>query len=196
MADERTRRETGEARPLSEREQMAPVPGMAGTPRAMTGGIAAGLIAGLVMALTAMIRSAAVGESFWMPMQQIAATFYGVEALVGGTGVVVAGVLTHLVVSAIYGMIFGLFVGRKTLVGSAFVSGLVYGVVIWAFMTWVILPLVNEVMLERVELQPWWWFAYHLVYGGLLLLTPPLAEAMTPRAERHRREERGPRQAA
>lgn len=155
------------------------------------GGVVAGVIAGVVMAMVAMIRASVLGLGFWLPVKQIAALWYGVDALILGAGAVWVGLLTHLVVAALYGLLFGTTVGRTGSMAGSFAGGLLYGVAIWAVMTWVALPLTNEVMLERVTLMPWWWFGYHLIFGGMLFLTPPLVNAFAaPRTEAARTERR------
>lgn len=141
------------------------------------GGLFAGLIAGIVMAMVAMIRASALGLGFWLPVKQIAALWYGTQALIVGAGAIWAGLLSHMMMSVLFGILFGAAVGRDISVGGSFAAGLVYGIVIWAVMTWIVLPFANEVMLERVTLMPWWWFGYHLIFGGMLLLTPPLVKA-------------------
>lgn len=138
-----------------------------------TAGAIAGVIAGIVMAMIAMSRAAFVGMSFWFPVEQIAATFYGVDALLGGGGPIIVGVLIHMVTSAVLGGLAGLFLAKLSTAG-AFGAGLLVGVVIWALMTFLVLPIANEVMRERVALMSGWWFTYHLVFGGMLFLTPVL----------------------
>lgn len=154
------------------------------------GGAVAGMIAAVVMALVAMIRAAAGGLGFWLPMKNIAALFYGVDALIGGAGAAVVGIIIHLIVGAVAGLVLGLLAGNRLNVLTALIAGLVWGVVIWAVNTWIILPLVNQVMLDRVMTAPVWWLVYHLVFGGLLLLIPPLVRAFAGRrhAERARAE--------
>lgn len=141
-------------------------------------GISAGLIAGVVMALVAMIRAAGLGLGFWLPMKLVAALFWGVEALVGGGGLVFVGILIHLVVAGSAGMLFGLVLGNRLNAGGALVMGLIYGIAIWAFNTWAVLPVLNQVMLDRQMVAPGWWFGYHLVYGGMLFLMPVLTQAL------------------
>lgn len=163
----------------TERKAVAPIAGTAGTKSAIGAGAAAGIIGGIGMGLVAMlVAMASTGTwfAFWDPMRLIAATFYGDAALIGGADVVFVGALTHMVVSAFWGVIFGLFVGRRNSAGGALLYGLVYGVAIWAVMTWIALPIFNETMLAHTpESAPGWWFFYHLVYGGLLFCTPLLA---------------------
>lgn len=145
------------------------------------GGLLAGLIGGVAMAMTAMIRAWVVGMGFWLPPKLIAATFYDVEALVGDAWVVIVGLMIHMVMSAALGAVFGVLGGARASAGAACALGLVYGVVVWAASTYIGLPLVNEVMSERMAMQPVWWFVYHLIFGAMLLFTPPLARSFSTR---------------
>jgi hypothetical protein len=141
-------------------------------------GMVAGVIAGLVMALVAMLYSASNGAGFFLPVKNIAAMWWGVEALLGGVGAVVVGVITHVVIAAILGGIFGLFASRTGPL-TALLIGLAYGIGVWLVMTYIALPLVNEVMLERVLVQPAVWFIYHLIFGSVLFITPFFGQAFS-----------------
>ncbi len=145
------------------------------------GGLTAGIIAGLVMAAVYMIRDWAQGMGFWLPVKNIAATYYGVEALVGGGWTIFLGLVTHVVVSAFWGLVFAWVGGARISTGAAFFAGLLYGIAIWALMSFAVLPAINTTMLDRVSMQPGWWFGYHLIFGGMLLVTPPLARAFSSR---------------
>ncbi len=140
-------------------------------------GIVAGLVAGVVMALVAMIRAGTLGLGFWLPMKLVAALFWGVEALIGGGGVVVVGILIHLTVAGVAGLLFGLVLGNRLNAGGALVMGAIYGVAIWALTTWGVLPVLNPVMLDRQMVAPGWWFGYHLIFGATLFLMPLLTQA-------------------
>ncbi len=154
--------------------------GVAASGSAIGAAAVAGLIAGVVMAAASMLYSSVTGMGMWLPVRTISAVWYGVGALVGGVGVLAAGLITHMVVSAAWGAIFGLFVGRKRTTGAAAGIGLLYGAAIWAIMTFLVLTWLNRDMYERVMLHPWWWFGYHLLYGLVLgALTPGLARAFS-----------------
>lgn len=146
------------------------------------GGTAAGLVAGLAMLLAAAIGSAAEGLGVGLPARLVAATWYGVPALVGGPLVIAVGIATHLAGAALLGIAFaGLGRGRRARTAAGY--GLVFGVAVWAVMTHVVLPLVNPVMRDRVVgLTPGWWLVQHLVFGGALFLTPLLRRALGRRA--------------
>lgn len=145
-----------------------------GKGRMAVDGALAGILSGIVMALVATIHSASVGAGFWTPVRAIAGTFYGENAFTGGFGPVLAGLVTHIIVSAGFGAIFGLMVRPTTRTSVAATSGLLYGIAIWFTMTYIVLPLVNPLMLGIVRPAMGWWFLEHLVYGGVLGITPAL----------------------
>lgn len=155
------------------------------------GGPVAGIIAGIIMAIVSMLITAAMGMGFWLVPKMIAATFLGVDALVGGAGAVILGVIVHLIVSAILGLIFAFLTPRIISASSDFGLGIVFGVVVWAVMTFIVLPLINDVMRDRVALMPFAWFIEHLVFGGSLALTPYFERISAPEAYR-RAIARGP----
>jgi len=148
------------------------------------GGPVTGVIAGVIMAFVAMLTTAAQGLGFWLVPKMIAATFLGVDALVGGAGAIILGVIIHLIVSALFGLLFAFLTPRIISASSDFGLGIIYGVIIWAVMTFIILPIGNEVMRDRVALMPFAWFVQHLVFGGSLALTPYFERLSSPEAYR------------
>jgi uncharacterized membrane protein YagU involved in acid resistance len=146
---------------------------------AVLGGLVAGVIAGIAMGMVSMLHAEATGEGFFLPLKLIAAAVYGVDALIGDAGVIVAGMAIHMMNSMIFGLIFSLLVGRRTSGIAALVWGLIYGAAIWALMTFIALPMADPTMRERVPLMPFSWFISHLVFGGMLFLTPLLSRAFT-----------------
>src|SRR5690606_8906312 len=154
--------------------------GIAASGSAIGAAAAAGIIGGLCWAALLIGHAAATGLGGWLPVRNIAATWYGVGAFIGGAGVLAAGLLTHLIVSAAWGAVLGLFIGRQRSAGTAALVGLLYGVAVWALMTFLVLTWTNRDMYARVMVHPWWWLGAHLLYGVLLgLLTPPLARAFS-----------------
>lgn len=156
------------------------VPASEGTLRA---GIVSGLIAGLVMALVMMGHSSSAGMGFWTPMKSIAATWMGVNALVGGFWTVVLGLASHFVCAAFWGAIFSSLIWRREAVAAAFWEGLVYGVAVWLIMTYIGLPIFDQTMMPRVGMMPGWWFYDHLIYGACLCVTPAVRRSMYPAEE-------------
>jgi hypothetical protein len=109
----------------------------------------------------------------------IAGTFYGPMALVGGGGVIAIGILTHFAVAIVVGIVFAGLTLRIESTAADFFLGIVYGIAVWAFMTFVTLAVFNDTMLVRVALSGTWWFFLHWIYGGFLgLFTPGLRRAL------------------
>ncbi len=148
-------------------------------------GVASGLIAGIVMAMFAMFKSFIGGTGFFFPTKMIAATVFGVDALIGSSGVIFTGLMIHMMMSAIFGVIFA-FLATRLNMGTALVSGVAYGAILWAGMTFIGLPLVNPTMAARVALMPVPWFVNHLIFGGMLFLTPTLYRAFPGRRQSER----------
>jgi hypothetical protein len=146
------------------------------------GGGIAGILAGMVMAMAAMFYAAANGSGFWLPVRNIAATWYGANALAGGVGVLIVGMVTHLATSAFWGGIFAaLPPGRKS-APTALVGGLVWGVVVWAVLSFAVMSWLNPTMYAgTVGKDPGWWFVLHLIYGGMLVITPGLVRSVSAR---------------
>jgi hypothetical protein len=137
-------------------------------------GIQAGVAAGIVMALLLMCVSAAKGLGFWQPLNEIASSILGVDALIAGAGAAVLGAAILLIVSAIFGVLFS-SIFRPSPGGSPSVSwGVLYGVAIWLVMTFAVLPSADSTMRARVALMPGWWFVSVLVYGACLAASPIL----------------------
>jgi uncharacterized membrane protein YagU involved in acid resistance len=154
-------------------------PGLAGIRhRPYAAGALAGLIAGIVMIVISMIVAAGTGAGATMPLRLIAAALFGVDALVGGMGILLVGLIMHLAFSAVAGVVFAGIVGNVR-TGVAFGAGIVYGIIIWAVNTLGILPATDPTMSARSALMPGWWFVFHLIYGGMLFLVPVLHRAPT-----------------
>ena len=146
------------------------------------GGGIAGMLAGITMAAAAMFYAAANGSGFWLPVRSIAATWYGANALVGGAGVLIVGMITHFTNSAFWGVIFGGLPLRRKSVPVMLLGGLAWGVVIWAIMSFAIMPWLNPTMYAgTVGKDPVWWFVLHLIYGGTLGVTSGLLRRFSGR---------------
>lgn len=146
------------------------------------GGGIAGVLAGIVMAMAAMLYAAANGSGFLSPVRSIAATWYGAEALVGGIGVLIVGLVTHLGNSAFWGALFAALPPPRKSAFAALLGGLVWGVVVWAIMSFTVMPWLNPTMhAGTVRMGGGWWFIFHLIYGGMLVVTPGLVRRVSAR---------------
>ncbi|MGH9704980.1 MAG: hypothetical protein ACRD4K_16515, partial [Candidatus Acidiferrales bacterium] len=123
--------------------------------------------------LAAMIYSGATGAGFWLPMKNIAALWLGVYALVGGTGVVCLGILTHLVIAGGLGILFAMTTPRRAKSAAAgLIGGLLFGGATWLVMTFVLMPMLDPTMRARIAFTPGWWFVLHMIFGASLILIP------------------------
>ncbi len=126
------------------------------------------------MAMFTMIEAAWTGAGLLMPLKLIAAALFGKEALAGGVGVLLVGLMIHMMASVIWGVLFAALYPRRIAPRNALPIGVIYGVVLWAVMTFVALPVVNPVMRASVAMMAGGWFLAHVLFGlgggfGLLI---------------------------
>ena len=63
---------------------------------------------------------------------------------------------------------------------AALLTGLVWGVVVWAGMSFAVMPWLNPMMYAgTVRREPGWWFVLHLIYGGTLVVTPSVVRSVS-----------------
>lgn len=107
------------------------------------------LIAGLLTALldataamvSAWLQSAVTPDRVW---KYVATGVFGRSALTGGGGMVVAGLFFHFCVAFIFTTIFFFLYPRmKFLSRNIFITGIVWGLVVWAAMYFIVTPLSN-----------------------------------------------------
>ncbi len=127
---------------------------------AAVGGLLHGLAAGLAMAVFLAIAGLVQGQAL--------ASVLGVFAISGGPNVL-AGLLGHLAVAGVYGLVWGVawrLVGSR-LRAPAILAGLVYGLLLWG----VSQLLARSIGTQLALLAPWALLGGHLIYGmvvGLL----------------------------
>jgi len=132
------------------------------------GGVVAGIVAGMVMAMVLMPVTAASGMGLFAAPEMIGQTLLrGLK----GPGVVMVGLMVHMMNSAILGLIFGL-IWRGIAKGGAtgIIGGIVYGMVIWLVMTYVALPILGSPMPGPIPTGVW--VTAHLMFGLALGLWP------------------------
>lgn len=141
--------------------------------RSVQSDIVIGIAAGLVFGIVEIIGSAAMGQSAQMPVRWAASIVMGRGALTtGSVGVVwFAGVMTHLVLSALFGLVYRAVSDRASArvrenFGSQAILGLAYGIAVWVF---------NFQIIARL-LYPWYFGApqflnliSHAVFYGIPL---------------------------
>ena len=131
-------------------------------------GIAAGIVGGILMMGFMMTYARVTGMGVTMPLKALGAQVYGVEALVSGPRAMLDGALIQLGFSIVLGVLFALFVSRRT----STIAALFVGIAIWAAMDLYVLPATNPTMAARVALMPQAYFSAHLLYGVGLAMTP------------------------
>jgi hypothetical protein len=107
-------------------------------------GAFAGAAGGIFLTLMMILMSAARGKDVWYGMKGAAAPFLGDRALEPGFDLlaVVLGLFDHLIISAVWGVLFALaFFGANRV--ATIVGGILWGFVVWLGMYYVVLPLVG-----------------------------------------------------
>lgn len=144
------------------------------------GGIAAGLIGGLLMAILEMGISYSKGHGYLAPLRLIDDALRGPSPIGPNTEAFV-GFLIHMAISACLGGVFAIgFRLFRKLTGmiDAFWAGLVFAVIVWGGMrNGLLLLYSNTDVSSLLDSSPEHWFLAHLVFGATLGLTPILARA-------------------
>ncbi|MFP5385581.1 MAG: hypothetical protein ACLGHN_05840 [Bacteriovoracia bacterium] len=136
------------------------------------GGATGGMVAGLTMAIVSMLMNAFAGAGFFAPVKLIAVTFLGPDAVDGGVFSILIGLVIHLFNSAILGIIFAYIAKNIHSRGAFMATGVLFGIVVWVVMTYLVLPVANEVMLNQVNQTPVRWFVNHIIFGLALSIVP------------------------
>lgn len=137
-------------------------------------GVIAGFLGAVAVALSSMIYIAVTTpEEGWLPMKMVAATWLGVGALIGGNATVALGLATHFGTSIGWAIVLTLLLGRRRDPMLTLLAAFLWGaVVVYALMTWVVLPWLDPVMHARVNVMAaWWWWVLHAIYGVIVGLS-------------------------
>jgi hypothetical protein len=132
-----------------------------------------GVVAGMLMAMGAMVVAAFAGNGFWAPPRAITGMVFGEEHAGGSfaVGPVVVGMMLHMMLSATFGSVYALAVGLATRAlagGPQLVAGMAWGLVLWLMNTIVIAPHLPGGELMTAAMPAWTWVAGHLLFGGAL----------------------------
>jgi uncharacterized membrane protein YagU involved in acid resistance len=135
--------------------------------RALGGGIIAGLIAGIVLEVAMAAMASRSGHDVWEGMKMAGYPFLGERATQPGPDdfAVEVGVASHLMISVVWGALFGMLVygARRSL---TLLEGALFGVVVWLGMYHLILPVFHVPMDHPQPLVMQ--IANHVVFGLLL----------------------------
>ena len=133
--------------------------------RRLVRGAVGGIAAGLVFAAVTMWFADSTGGTAEMPLRMISTIVKGDQAMAAGTTSPTLGGVVHVVLSALFGMVFALAVPRFRTNGTVALAGTVYGLLLYVVNFLVLAPLVFTTF--RMANQPFEVFA-HLVFGTLL----------------------------
>lgn len=136
-------------------------------------GILSGIIAGMIFgAFMMFVVAPALHKPMTAPLNMIGAMFLGKAYLMHPSGgSIVLGLMMHMVMSAILGIIFAYIwraiSGNK---GYEILAGLVYGLIVWLAMTYIVLPIMGSPM---AKVTGGWFLIGHLIFGLFVgLITP------------------------
>lgn len=136
-------------------------------------GVLGGIVAGIVMAMVAMMYTLATQGDLLAPLKQMGALFFGPN---DGSGIaMLAGLMLHMMMTAVFGVIFVVLANRAIAAnlvlssigfGPLAIAGMVFVLVEWAVAAFVILPLVDRPLVPTFASVGG--FVAHLMYGLVL----------------------------
>lgn len=109
----------------------------------------------------------------------IGATFYGPTALAGGAGVLLYGLMLHMMTSAVWGAVFAVLLPSGTSAAAATAWGALFGLVVAVVMFYGVVSWANPTMYSRVPMMIGAFVIEHLLFGIGLGLTPVLERRTT-----------------
>ena len=129
------------------------------------GGVAAGAFGGIALWVALLLdRADGTGDAFSV-LKTAGAPFLGERALKPGPdwGAVAVGIVSHLAVSVVWGLIFAALFYGLSKVGTL-VAGTLWGIVVWLGMFYVVLPLVGWWSIAQ-GMPPLRAVMFHLLFG-------------------------------
>lgn len=128
-------------------------------------GVIGGVVAGMVFAGVTMWFAQSTGGSAGMPLHMISTVVQGDEAMEAGRTNPALGAVVHLLLSALFGIVFALAVPRFRTNGTVAIAGTLYGLLLYVANFVILAPLAFPAF--RGANQPFEFFA-HVVFGTLL----------------------------
>ena len=111
-------------------------------PRALQTILFGGLLAGALDLTAAFVSNGLRGGSPVRVMQSIASGLVGAESFTGGAATAIFGGLVHFIIAFVWTIIFYLASRRiKFLTAQPVVSGVLYGIAVYIFMHYLVVPL-------------------------------------------------------
>jgi len=140
-------------------------PHRATTRSSATQGALGGLIAGMVMAMVAMLYTLIAQGDLLAPLKQMGATFFPADS--GSATSLVAGLVLHMMMSIVFGIIFALLAkDRIAGVGPLVLAGMIFIAVEWAIARFVVLPVVDRPLVATFGASGG--IVAHLMFGIVL----------------------------
>lgn len=107
----------------------------------ITAGLLVGVIDGVAAIINYLIKGGKHPEKVFT---FIASGFFGKEGLTGGTSMVICGVVFHLLIACIWTAIFFFAYSKIRIMRKNWIiTGSIYGIIVWAVMTRLVMPLSN-----------------------------------------------------
>lgn len=141
---------------------MEAAPGYTTTRAWIRQGAFGGLVAGMAMAMIAMLYTLLAQGDLLAPLKQMGATFFPTSS--GSAISLVAGAMLHMMVSVIVGIGFALVVkDRVTGLGPLALAGMAFIAVEWAIARFVVLPIIDAPLVATFGAGGG--IVAHLMYG-------------------------------
>jgi hypothetical protein len=133
--------------------------------RRLVRGAVGGVGAGVVFVAVTMWFADSTGGKAEMPLRMISTIVKGDQAMAAGTTSPTLGVVVHVVLSALFGLVFALAVPRFGTNGTVALAGTIYGLLLYVVNFLVLTPLLFTTF--RMANQPFE-VVTHVVFGTLL----------------------------
>lgn len=147
----------------------------------LVAGAGMGVVAGAAMMAWMAVVMAIRDTSPSRPLALVGATLLGPDAADGGAGVLLAGGLLWVVVSAALAIPFSAIASRDFPFASAAIVGIGYSFVVMAIVTMVVLPLVNPLMRAEMRAAGGAWVLGYIIFGVGLGFIPGLRRRILAR---------------
>lgn len=144
-------------------------------------GAAAGLIGGLAMAAWVVGTAPVQGVNWTVPLQLLGTPLVGHVPFGPAGAAPIYGLVLHLTVSALLGLLFGAALPHTRSAGLTLLLGLGYALVVMVIATGLVLPVVNPPLRTALRTMTGPWVVGHLLFGASLALVPALRPRFSAR---------------
>ena len=129
-------------------------------------GAIAGLLGGIVMALLAMMATAGMGMGLFAAPTLIAGILLGPAAMAGGVSVIMAGLALHMMLSAVFGLVFAFVVNMWT--HEIWITAIVLAIALWLFNYHIVAAILPGARAMAEHEPAWLAVMTHLVFGAAM----------------------------